>query len=90
MGTTTPDEINANYASIVGLQPEKINEFLAKSPRTSDDAYQLIILAKPLELEKHKGGPALTKGEPAEQCIIAWLVGTRVDPALCAAGAKPL
>ena len=88
-GSTSADEINSNYASIVGLEPEKTNDFLAKSPRTPDDAYQLDILAKPLGLEKHKGGPALSKGEPAEQCIVTWLIGTPLDPALCVQGATP-
>jgi hypothetical protein len=85
---TTQDEINANYASIVGLQPEKMNEFLAKSDRTSDDAYRLIILAKPLALERHKGGPALSRGDAAEQCITGWLLG-KVDTTRCAVGAAP-
>lgn len=89
-GATTADEFNANYASIIGLEPEKMNTFLATSPRTADDAYKLVILSKPLELEKHKGGPALTKGEPAEQCITTWLIGSKLDPVLCATGAKPL
>lgn len=88
-GSTSSDEINSNYASVVGLQPEKMNDFLAKSPRTPDDAYQLDILAKPLGLEKHKGGPALSKGEPAEQCIVTWLIGTPLDATLCDQGAKP-
>lgn len=89
-GATTADEFNANYASLIGLEPEKMNTFLATSPRTADDAYKLVILSKPLELERHKGGPALTKGGPAEQCITTWLVGTKLDPVLCATGAKSL
>jgi hypothetical protein len=87
-GTTSPDEINGNYASIVGLQPEKLNAFLAKSPRTPEDAYELIVLAKPLLFESHKGGPALSKGEPGEQCIVNWLIGTAVDQRLCDLGSK--
>lgn len=87
-GPTSQDEINSNYAGIVGLQPERMNEFLAKNPRTSDDAYKLIILSKPLQLERHKGGPALGRGDPAEQCIVSWLQG-KVDEARCAKGAAP-
>jgi hypothetical protein len=85
IGATTGDEINANYASIVGLQPEQMNAFLAKDPRTADDAYQLLILTKPLQIERHKGGAALSKGEPAEQCIVTWLTG-KADQTLCAKG----
>ena len=87
-GATSADEINANYASVVGLQPEKMNAFLQKSPRTADDAYQLIVLTKPLGLERHKGGAALSKGEPAEQCIVTWLTG-KTDQSLCAKGSSP-
>lgn len=87
-GATSLDEINANYASIIGLQPERMNAFLAKDPRTRDDAYQLLILSKPLGLERHKGGAQLNRGEPAEQCIVSWLVGA-TDQAQCALGAKP-
>jgi hypothetical protein len=72
---TTATENNDNFASILGLQPERMNDFLSKNPRTADDAYQLIILTKPLALERHKGGTALVKGEPAEQCIVLWLIG---------------
>ena len=85
IGATTSDEINSNYAAIVGLQPEQMNAFLAKSPRTADDAYQLLLLTKPLQIERHKGGAALSKGEPAEQCIVTWLTG-KADQALCAKG----
>lgn len=85
VGAVTGDEVNANYAAIVGLQPEKMNDFLAKVPRTADDAYELLILTKPLQIERHKGGAALSKGEPAEQCIVTWLVG-KVDQTLCAKG----
>jgi hypothetical protein len=88
VGPTSADEINANYASVVGLQPEKINAFLEKNPRTADDAYQLIVLTKPLGLERHKGGAALSKGEPAEQCIVTWLTG-KADQAQCAKGSAP-
>jgi hypothetical protein len=86
-GPTSRDEINANFASIVGLQPELMNTFLAKNPKNPDDAYQLIILTKPLGLERHKGGNALSKGEPAEQCIVTWLLG-KADQGLCAKGSS--
>lgn len=87
-GATSLDEINANYASIVGLQPEKMNDFLAKTPRTSQDAERLLILSKPLGLERHKGGATLNRGEPAEQCIVTWLVGN-TDQSQCALGSRP-
>ncbi len=82
IGDTTPDEAHATYASIVGLQPEKTNELLQKANRTPDDAYQLIFLTKATAIERHRPGPSLQKGEPAEQCLVTWLVG-HVDQQLC-------
>jgi hypothetical protein len=77
-GSTSAAEIRATYESIVGL----LNTFLAAQPRTKDEAYHLLVLAKPLQLERHRGGISLRKGEPAEQCILSWLLGP-IDEAAC-------
>lgn len=87
-GRTTSAEAQATYASIVGLEPEKTSAFAAKSPRTNDDAYELVILSKPLERERHRGGTSLRKGDPAEQCIRSWLLGA-ADGAACAGALPP-
>lgn len=87
-GATTPEEARATYDSIVGLQPEKTNALVLKQPRTERDAYQLLVLTKATAIERHRGGIAIQKGEPAEQCIVSWLVGN-ADRTLCEAGAKP-
>lgn len=87
-GKTTPDEAQATYASIVGLEPEKTSAFAAKSVRSNDDAYELTFLSKPIERERHRGGIALRKGEPAEQCLRSWLIG-KVDAAACASALPP-
>ena len=93
-GPTSVAEINANYIALVGLQPELVTSLMAKPNRTADDVRHLLILAKPLQLERHKGGPALLLGEPADECIELWLLGQMESaqsngPALCATGAKP-
>ena len=92
IGKTTPDEARATYVSIIGLQPELTNDFASKSPRTTQDAYGLLLLAKPLAIERHRPGPSLRKGEPAERCITSWLIGgaAGIDKGACAAGAPPL
>lgn len=89
VGKTTSEEAQATYASMVGLEPEKTSAFAAKSPRTSDEAYGLVILSKPLERERHRGGTALRKGEPAEVCIRSWLIGAADAPACAAALPRP-
>lgn len=79
---TTPDEITANYRTVIGLEPEEMTRVSAGQdlPRT------LLILAKPLMLQAHKGGPALAPtGDPGEECITSWILGPAVDKAACTA-----
>ena len=49
--------------------------------RTKGDPYSLLILKKPLNIESHKGGPALVRGDEAETCISAW-ISDKVTPAV--------
>jgi hypothetical protein len=86
-GPTTKDESRATYVSILGLQPEQTDALARKSPRTPDDAYKLLLLEKPLAIERHRPGAALRKGEPAEKCIVSWLVGA-TDAASCDEGGR--
>ena len=74
-GETTLDEITANYQSLLTLEPEQTNKVLDGA-----DPNTLLILKKPLELEKHKGGPAIRKGDDAERCIISWLKEDLLNP----------
>ena len=85
MGATTMDEIADNYFSVIGLEPEEMSRVVAYEdpPRT------LLILAKPLLLEAHKGGQQIApSGDPAEACITSWLLGTGVDTAACNAATQ--
>lgn len=83
VNATTPDEVAANYRSVIGLEPEEMTRVEAGE----DPPTQLLILAKPLMLEAHKGGPAIATGDPAEACIESWLLGT-VDTASCTAAVQ--
>ncbi len=87
-GTTTQAELKANYASVVGFEPEQ----MALVRKGEADVYSLLILKKPIRDttaggERHKGGVALVKGDPAEQCITSWLEGTTKTD-LCARGSR--
>jgi len=75
-GDTTIDEITANYQSIMTLEPEIMNSVVADGL----DPEQLLVLKKPLELEKHKGGAAIRKSDDAERCIVSWLQEDPVSP----------
>jgi hypothetical protein len=86
VGDTTIDETSANYLSIMSLEPELMNKVLDGQ----SDPGELLILRKPLEIEKHKGGPAIKKADVAEACITSWLKEDGVvltDKASCAKGA---
>jgi hypothetical protein len=85
-GATTLEEITANYLSISNLEPEQMTEVVTHGA----DPYSLLVLKKPLELERHKGGPAITRGDDAETCIVSWLKagsGNTVDKNSCAKAA---
>jgi hypothetical protein len=83
VGATTPEEARATYVSIVGLEPEKVDALAGEQPRSEAAAVRLLFLAKPLALERHRGGVSLRKGEPAEECLRAWILG-HPDVAPCA------
>jgi hypothetical protein len=84
-GETTLDEITANYQSIMTLEPERSNEVVDGA-----DPNVLLVLKKPLELERHKGGPAIRKADDAERCIVSWFkedVLNPIDKPACARAA---
>jgi len=84
---TTPAEITANYRAVIGLEPEEISRVVAGA----DSPHDLLILAKPLMLESHKGGPALApSNDPGETCITTWVLGTGVDKTACSDAIKGL
>ncbi len=70
---TTQDEIAANYRAVIGLEPEEMTRVVAgQDPPTT-----LLILAKPMMLEAHKGGPAFAPtGDPGVTCITTWVLGS--------------
>ena len=82
-GAETPDELYANYVSIVGLEPEQLSRVTAGD----DPPTELLIVKKPLALETHKGGAVLSQGDPGDTCLESWLVG-QTDQQKCTAAAQ--
>lgn len=74
-GDTTLDEVTANYQSILTLEPEETNNVIL-----GGDPYKLLVVKKPLEIEKHKGGPTIRRGDDAERCIVSWLEEDSTKP----------
>jgi hypothetical protein len=69
MQPTTQTELVANYQSVIGLQPELMTEVVqGNAPPTA-----LLLLRKPLQLERHKGGAVFNAGDPTYNCIVSWL-----------------
>lgn len=83
-GDTTPEERLANYQSIMGLEPSTTRTVLA-----GGDPELLLVLKKPLALEKHKGGQQIRRGDDTDQCIVSWFTeappdaGKQVDADAC-------
>jgi hypothetical protein len=78
IGDDSPQEIYANYTSLVGVQPEETSQVvLGLDPPTA-----LLVVAKPLLLQTHKGGAVLARGDSGDRCLETWLSGA-VDPAAC-------
>ena len=80
-GQTTPDEYDADFASIVGLEPEIMNEVVTSGGASPD---RLTFVRKARGSEHHKGGSLMQAGDPEDACITSWLAG-HTDVAGCAA-----
>ena len=75
MQATTATEHEANYQSVIGLQPELMTEVVQGSAPPED----LLLLRKPLQLERHKGGAVLVDGDDGDTCILSWLAGQTIS-----------
>jgi hypothetical protein len=74
---TTPAEVIANYQAAVSVEPEEMSRLIATQ---GTDPRKLILLRKPLLLERHKGGPAMAEDDPGYRCVVAWLRVRTVRP----------
>lgn len=63
-------EIQANFQSAVGLEPEQMSRVIARQGQGVRD---LLLLRKPLRLERHKGGAAMSEDDEGYRCVEAWL-----------------
>jgi hypothetical protein len=87
--STTSAEYSANYAAVVGLEPELIDRVVRESGR---DPELLTLVRKARNREVHEGGEALPAGSDGDRCVTSWLSGAPDLPA-CASGsviARPI
>lgn len=72
---TTDEEVELNWRSACGLEPERTAQVVAGTLSPRD----LMLIRKPLQLEtaleKHKGGQLFLSGGPGEVCVSCWLRG---------------
>ena len=81
---TTGAEVEQDYLSIVGLEPETMNAVVSDH---GEDPQRLTLIAKPLGIEEHKGGTIFQVGDDAYTCMTSWLAG-KTDTSACL-GAMP-
>lgn len=77
----TQDEVDANYAAVVGLEPEILEQVQNDGGR---DPERLTLIRKGRNAEKHKGGHAFN--DDADRCVVSWLEG-EIDKKACNAAA---
>jgi hypothetical protein len=80
-GPTTPDEIEADYRSVVALEPELMTEVVMNHGK---DPELLTFYRKPRGLESHKGGMLIKKDDDQDRCLRSWLASA-VDTTSCTA-----
>jgi hypothetical protein len=74
---TTLDEVEQDYDSVVGLEPEVMAAVVADRGARPE---RLSLLRKARGLEHHKGGTLIHAGDDKDQCLSSWLAGdTRTD-----------
>jgi hypothetical protein len=66
---TTDTEYEANYQSVIALQPEIMTQVYEQSLPPE----ALMLVRKPLQLERHKGGAVFVSGDDAYTCLTSWL-----------------
>ena len=74
---TTEDEVRANYQAAVALEPEEMSRLIATQ---GADPNKLMLLRKPLKIERHKGGPAMAEDDAVYKCVVAWLRVRTIRP----------
>ncbi len=68
----TQAEVDQDYASVVGLEPEAMSAVVAAGGADPD---QLTMVRKARGDESHKGGQIWSQGDDSDTCLTSWLSG---------------
>jgi hypothetical protein len=83
---TTAAEIQANYDSVVGLEPEVMAAVVTDGGAHPE---RLTLVRKGRGTEHHKGGALVMVGDAQDRCLTSWLAGTTDGDACTAALSTP-
>jgi hypothetical protein len=75
---TTPEELDASYRSIVGLEPAVMSAVVHGHGAQPN---LLTFVRKARGTESHKGGALIKPGDDQDKCIASWLKGAVDDDA---------
>lgn len=81
-GVTQAAEHDANYASVVILEPEILDRVVRDAGRNPE---RLTLIRKARGAEVHVGGSASPAGSAGDVCLTSWLAGV-LDVAACQSG----
>jgi hypothetical protein len=79
---TTEPELDADYGSLVALEPELISVVVQEH---GDRPERLTLVRKARNAEKHTGLQIFKPGEDDDRCLTTWLAGAVDGPACTAA-----
>ena len=82
---TQPQEYEASYRSLVGLEPAVISQVVSNGGAHPE---YLTFVRKARGWDGHKGGALITPGDAQDQCITSWLAGN-ADQAACTTAQDP-
>lgn len=75
---TTVAEIDANYRAVCGLEPEIMNDVVAKQSPPDE----LLLIQKARAETHHKGSAIVKAGDDGDTCLTSWLEG-HADAGAC-------
>ena len=78
--STTAEEYDATFASLVGLEPATMSLVISEGGAHPE---RLTLLRKARGTEDHKGLALWSEGDPQDLCVTSWLAG-HTDTAICA------
>jgi hypothetical protein len=79
---TTVAEVDDNYRAVCALEPEIMNEVVARQGLPDD----LLLIQKPRAETHHKAGAIVKAGDDGDTCLTSWLEGP-VDAGACSRAA---